>query len=255
MPRCSTACDFVAVSPGLAPLRRAAPSSRRPPPNRTSPSGARSRLFAAGAGSAARTQQGYAPKVLAITGTNGKTTVTALTGLLVERAGKTRGRGRQHRPDAARHARREDRRRRAARGLGARAVELPAATRPSASSRRRHRAERDAGPPRLARRHGRLRRRQGAHLRRGHGAVLLNRDDAAGRCSMLPDADRARASAGQHATRSTFGGDCRSAPATTASSACNGMAWLVRALEAERRTEEAPEERRGRSRSSASSSA
>ncbi len=32
---------------------------------------------------------GYRPAVLAITGTNGKTTVTALTGLLVERAGKT----------------------------------------------------------------------------------------------------------------------------------------------------------------------
>jgi UDP-N-acetylmuramoylalanine--D-glutamate ligase len=31
----------------------------------------------------------YAPKVLAITGTNGKTTVTSLTGQLVERAGKT----------------------------------------------------------------------------------------------------------------------------------------------------------------------
>ena len=33
--------------------------------------------------------QGYAPAVLAITGTNGKTTVTSLTGQLVERAGKT----------------------------------------------------------------------------------------------------------------------------------------------------------------------
>ncbi|MBC7378514.1 MAG: UDP-N-acetylmuramoyl-L-alanine--D-glutamate ligase [Burkholderiaceae bacterium] len=32
---------------------------------------------------------GYAPKVLAITGTNGKTTVTSLTGQLVERAGKS----------------------------------------------------------------------------------------------------------------------------------------------------------------------
>lgn len=32
---------------------------------------------------------GYAPKVLAITGTNGKTTVTSLTGQLVERAGRT----------------------------------------------------------------------------------------------------------------------------------------------------------------------
>jgi len=35
-----------------------------------------------------RTQRDYAPKVLAVTGTNGKTTVTALTGQLVERAGR-----------------------------------------------------------------------------------------------------------------------------------------------------------------------
>lgn len=35
-----------------------------------------------------RAQTGYAPCVLAVTGTNGKTTVTALTGQLVERAGK-----------------------------------------------------------------------------------------------------------------------------------------------------------------------
>src|SRR5207253_943166 len=36
-----------------------------------------------------RETQGYAPKVLAITGTNGKTTTTRLTGLLCERAGKS----------------------------------------------------------------------------------------------------------------------------------------------------------------------
>ncbi|MEW6561152.1 MAG: UDP-N-acetylmuramoyl-L-alanine--D-glutamate ligase [Pseudomonadota bacterium] len=36
-----------------------------------------------------RAQQGYAPKVVAITGTNGKTTVTRLTGLMLERAGWT----------------------------------------------------------------------------------------------------------------------------------------------------------------------
>ena len=34
-----------------------------------------------------RAQQAYAPKVVAITGTNGKTTVTRLTGLMLERAG------------------------------------------------------------------------------------------------------------------------------------------------------------------------
>lgn len=38
---------------------------------------------------ALRAAHGYAPAVLAITGTNGKTTVTSLTGQLVERAGKT----------------------------------------------------------------------------------------------------------------------------------------------------------------------
>jgi UDP-N-acetylmuramoylalanine--D-glutamate ligase len=36
-----------------------------------------------------KAERGYAPKVLAITGTNGKTTVTSLTGQLVARAGKT----------------------------------------------------------------------------------------------------------------------------------------------------------------------
>ena len=35
-----------------------------------------------------KAEQGYAPAVLAVTGTNGKTTVTALAGQLVERAGK-----------------------------------------------------------------------------------------------------------------------------------------------------------------------
>ena len=35
-----------------------------------------------------KAERGYEPKVLAITGTNGKTTTTMLTGLLVERAGK-----------------------------------------------------------------------------------------------------------------------------------------------------------------------
>jgi UDP-N-acetylmuramoylalanine--D-glutamate ligase len=36
-----------------------------------------------------KAERGYAPSVLAVTGTNGKTTVTALTGQLVQRAGKS----------------------------------------------------------------------------------------------------------------------------------------------------------------------
>jgi UDP-N-acetylmuramoylalanine--D-glutamate ligase len=45
-------------------------------------------LFAAGLQDL-KARFGYAPQVLAITGTNGKTTVTSLTGQLVARAGKT----------------------------------------------------------------------------------------------------------------------------------------------------------------------
>jgi UDP-N-acetylmuramoylalanine--D-glutamate ligase len=45
-------------------------------------------LFA-GALASLKQDEGYAPIVLAVTGTNGKTTVTALTGQLVERSGRT----------------------------------------------------------------------------------------------------------------------------------------------------------------------
>ncbi len=36
-----------------------------------------------------KAERGYAPQLLAITGTNGKTTTTAMTALLVERAGRS----------------------------------------------------------------------------------------------------------------------------------------------------------------------
>ncbi len=76
-----------------------------------------------------------------------------------------RRRRRQHRPDAAGHPECAHRRRHPARGLGARAVELPARRRAGLRADRGHRAEPVAGPPRLAWRHGRLRRGQGARLR------------------------------------------------------------------------------------------
>jgi UDP-N-acetylmuramoylalanine--D-glutamate ligase len=77
--------DFVALSPGLAPERELAslmPAVRE----RNIPVWGEIELFAQ-ALAALREEQGYAPKVLAITGTNGKTTVTSLTGLLCRRAG------------------------------------------------------------------------------------------------------------------------------------------------------------------------
>ena len=79
--------DFVAVSPGLAPDRELidiVPAAQE----RRIPVWGEIELFAQ-ALAHLRETQGYAPKVIAITGTNGKTTVTSLTGLLCRRAGLT----------------------------------------------------------------------------------------------------------------------------------------------------------------------
>lgn len=79
--------DVVAVSPGLAPNRELAdiaPAAAQ----RGIPVWGEIELFAQ-ALAALKAERGYAPKVIAITGTNGKTTVTSLTGLLCRRAGLT----------------------------------------------------------------------------------------------------------------------------------------------------------------------
>jgi UDP-N-acetylmuramoylalanine--D-glutamate ligase len=79
--------DFVALSPGLAPNRELAeiiPDAEQ----KNIPLWGEIELFAQ-ALAALRTEREYAPKVIAITGTNGKTTVTSLTGLLCRRAGLT----------------------------------------------------------------------------------------------------------------------------------------------------------------------
>jgi UDP-N-acetylmuramoylalanine--D-glutamate ligase len=79
--------DFVAVSPGLAPKRELAaiiPAAAE----RSLPVWGEIELFAQ-ALAALKLERGYAPKVIAVTGTNGKTTVTSLAGLLCRRAGLT----------------------------------------------------------------------------------------------------------------------------------------------------------------------
>jgi UDP-N-acetylmuramoylalanine--D-glutamate ligase len=77
--------DFIAVSPGLAPARELA-ALQSPAAARGIPFVGEIELFAQ-ALAALREERAYAPKVLAVTGTNGKTTVTSLTGMLAERAG------------------------------------------------------------------------------------------------------------------------------------------------------------------------
>ncbi len=77
--------DFIAVSPGLTPqgdLAALLPAAAA----RQVPVWSEIELFAQ-ALAALRAEQDYQPKVLAITGTNGKTTVTRMTGLLCEHAG------------------------------------------------------------------------------------------------------------------------------------------------------------------------
>jgi UDP-N-acetylmuramoylalanine--D-glutamate ligase len=79
--------ELIAISPGLSPqasdVRPLLDSARE----RGIPVWGELEFFAQALKALA--QNGYVPKVLAITGTNGKTTTTSLTGLLCERAGKT----------------------------------------------------------------------------------------------------------------------------------------------------------------------
>ncbi|QHB55788.1 UDP-N-acetylmuramoyl-L-alanine--D-glutamate ligase [Ralstonia solanacearum] len=81
---------LVAISPGLSPLDAAVAALLDGARERTVPVWGEIELFAR-ALAGLKSAQGYAPRVLAITGTNGKTTTTALTGALARRAGKTVG--------------------------------------------------------------------------------------------------------------------------------------------------------------------
>lgn len=79
---------LVAISPGLSPLEAGTKAVLDAAAARGIPVWGEIELFAQALGYLEGVS-GYAPRVLAITGTNGKTTTTALTGRLVERAGKT----------------------------------------------------------------------------------------------------------------------------------------------------------------------
>jgi len=79
---------LVAISPGLSPLEPDTRALLEAAQARGIPVWGEIELFAQALGYLEATS-GYAPRVLAITGTNGKTTTTALTGRLIERAGKT----------------------------------------------------------------------------------------------------------------------------------------------------------------------
>ncbi len=79
--------QLIAISPGLSPLEPALASLLAAARERGIPVWGELEFFAQALG-ALHIEQGYKPDVLAITGTNGKTTTTALTALLCEGAGK-----------------------------------------------------------------------------------------------------------------------------------------------------------------------
>lgn len=79
--------ELVAISPGLSPLEADTAALLAAARERGIPVWGELEFFAQALAKLA--ESGYTPAVLAITGTNGKTTTTALTGLLCARAGKT----------------------------------------------------------------------------------------------------------------------------------------------------------------------
>jgi len=82
--------QIIAISPGLSPLQEPVQSFLAMAKEKGIPVWSEIEFFAQ-AIAALRREQNYQVKLLAITGTNGKTTTTALTGLLCERAGMTVG--------------------------------------------------------------------------------------------------------------------------------------------------------------------
>jgi UDP-N-acetylmuramoylalanine--D-glutamate ligase len=90
--------DVIGISPGLSPIAEPAQSILAMAQKRGIPVWSEIEFFARGIAALEResitksSESGaciYAPKIVAITGTNGKTTTTALVGQLCERAGKT----------------------------------------------------------------------------------------------------------------------------------------------------------------------
>ena len=227
-------------SPGLTPQQLAA--IVRPARERGIEVGGELSLFA-DALARLKEEQGYSPTVLAVTGTNGKTTVTSLTGQLVERSGRTVAVAGNIGPTL----------------LGTLAAKIDAGALPQVwvvelSSFQLETA--GSFEPAVATVlnlsqdhldwHGTMDAYAQAKSRIfGKSAVMvLNREDPLV-IQMLPAPVRQKGGKFEHRASITFGGDMPQRPGDFGIEVVNGMAWLVRALEADethrRRNEEAEE--------------
>ncbi len=188
-------------------------------------------------------QRGYSPQVLAITGTNGKTTVTALTGQLVSRAGKTVAVAGNIGPTL----------------LDTLTAHLDAGTLPEVwvielSS---FQLDGETGFEPTAATvlnvtqdhldwHGSLATyvQAKSNVFGQHGLMVLNRDDPTV-MAMLPAPARVKLQRPVLRSYITFGGNVPQRPGDFGLEEVNGMVWLVRALEADetrRKRNEAAEE-------------
>ena len=177
------------------------------------------------------TETQYRPAVLAITGTNGKTTVTALTGQLVERAGKTVAVAGNIGPTL----------------LDTLAGHLDAGTLPQVWVLELSSFQLDAVrgfEPTAATVlnisqdhldwHGGMAQYTAAKARvfGERGLMLLNREDPVV-MAMLPPPLKVKLQKPQQRAHLTFGGDMPRRPGDFGIEVVNGMAWLVRATEAD----------------------
>jgi UDP-N-acetylmuramoylalanine--D-glutamate ligase len=190
-----------------------------------------------------RAAQAYAPAVLAITGTNGKTTVTSLTGQLVAHAGKTVAVAGNIGPTL----------------LDTLTAHWDSGTLPDVWVLELSSFQLDAAgsfEPTAAvvlnlsqdhlDWHGNMAAYGAAkaNIFGAQGLMVLNRDDAAV-MAMLPEPIRVKLQRPQQRAYLTFGGDMPQRPGDFGLEEVNGMVWLVRALEADetrrKRNEGAPE--------------
>jgi UDP-N-acetylmuramoylalanine--D-glutamate ligase len=178
-----------------------------------------------------KTERDYSPKVLAVTGTNGKTTVTSLTGQLVSRAGKTVALAGNIGPSL----------------LDTLSLHLDASTLPEvwAIELSSFQLEGEAGFEATAATvlnlsqdhldwHGTMSSYAAAKafIFGQQGLMVLNREDAAV-MAMLPEPVRVKLQRPQYRAYVTFGGDMPQRPGDFGIEEVNGMVWLVRALEAD----------------------